>query len=122
MACKRGAGISPLTKEQAQSLIIQTPLWSLAWEPSPPKITRKMVCRNFSAAVAFVNSAAAVMEEEGHHADIQLQNYREITLDLHTHSIQGLHRNDFVLAAKLDLIDVDYSPKFKKSLGELAKL
>lgn len=50
----------------------------------------------------------------GHHPDFTLKDYREVHVTMTTHSIRGLHRNDFIVAAKIDQVPVVYSPKFKR--------
>jgi len=45
---------------------------------------------------------AAVAEEEQHHPDIRVHGYRNVELDLSTHSIGGLTDNDFIMAAKIN--------------------
>lgn len=63
-------------------------------------------------ALDFINGMSAVAEEEGHHPDFHLTNYRDVRVDVTTHAIGGLSLHDFVLAAKLDMIEVTYSPKW----------
>jgi 4a-hydroxytetrahydrobiopterin dehydratase len=41
-------------------------------------------------------------EAEGHHPDLHLTNYRDVTIELWTHAAGGLTENDFILAAKID--------------------
>ncbi len=57
-------------------------------------------------------------EEEGHHPDLHLTNFREVEVCISTHAVGGLTYPDFVLAAKLDMIDADYSPKWLKQQQE----
>ena len=53
------------------------------------------------AALAFVNKLGDLAEEEGHHPDISFGwGYADIVL--FTHKIQGLHENDFIMAAKIN--------------------
>ena len=56
---------------------------------------------DFRQALGFVNRVGEVAEEEGHHPDIHL-TYGQATITLWTHKINGLHENDFILAAKID--------------------
>jgi len=53
--------------------------------------------------VALVNRIAEVAEREGHHPDLEL-TYGALTVRVRTHAADGLTRNDFVLAAKIDEI------------------
>lgn len=68
-------------------------------------------------AMDFINGVSAVAEEEGHHPDFHLTNYRDVRVDVTTHAIGGLSLHDFVLAAKLDQIEVTYSPKWLRENG-----
>ena len=44
---------------------------------------------------------AEIAESENHHPNI-LINYNKVSIDIWTHKIDGLHENDFILAAKMD--------------------
>jgi 4a-hydroxytetrahydrobiopterin dehydratase len=57
---------------------------------------------DFMAAVDAVNKIAALAEQEQHHPDIRIHGYRNLVLDLSTHSIGGLSLNDFIMAAKIN--------------------
>jgi len=56
---------------------------------------------NFRQALAFVNKIGELAESEGHHPDLHL-GYGMVRITLWTHKIDGLHENDFILAAKID--------------------
>ncbi len=60
--------------------------------------------RNFAEALAFTNRIGALAEEEGHHPAI-LTEWGRVTVSLWTHKIHGLHRNDFVMAAMIGVIE-----------------
>ena len=96
--CTKGADLQPVSEEEAASLAASLPLWTLDFSGTPC-ITRRLVCKNFKAAMAFVNGMAVVAEEQGHHPDFTLTNYREVVVTMTTHDIQGLHMNDFVVAS-----------------------
>ena len=99
--CRRGA--TALAPEEVQDLLAAVPDWLL--RDAPPRIERTLRFKDFAAAFAFVTRVAAVTEAEGHHPDISF-GWGYATVSLHTHAIAGLHRNDFILAAKLDrLVD-----------------
>ena len=53
--------------------------------------------------MAFVNRVAEIAEAEGHHPDIAI-HWNQVDLELYTHKIDGLHENDFILAAKIDAV------------------
>lgn len=89
--------IKPFSKEKAQSFLEQIP----GWELLENKIQRDFSFKDFKEAMAFVNAVADIAEEEQHHPDIFI-NYNKVTIELWTHSIGGLHENDFIIAAKIN--------------------
>ena len=98
-ACR--GGIPPLTAEAARELHAQAPDWTLQDEAKRIEHTYRF--RNFREAFAFVERAAALAEEEGHHPEIRF-GWGFATVSLHTKKIKGLHENDFIMATKLDRI------------------
>lgn len=73
------------------------------WEVRDGKLRKRIVFRDFVAAVRFVNRIAEVAEAEGHHPDFCV-HYREVDVTIWTHAIGGLSENDFILAAKIDAL------------------
>ena len=67
-------------------------------------ISRKFTFKNFVQAMQLLNKVAEVAEHDQHHPDLHLTGYRNVTIDLTTHAIDGLSENDFILAAKIDVI------------------
>ena len=92
-------GVPPLTAQEAEDYRRQAPEWSLADDAT--RIERTYRFRNFRDAFAFVEQAARLAEEEGHHPDIGF-GWGYATVSLRTKKIKGLHENDFIIAAKLD--------------------
>jgi len=62
--------------------------------------------KEFCAALDFTNTVGGLAEEEGHHPAI-LTEYGKVTVVWWTHKIKGLHRNDFIMAAKTDQIAIE---------------
>jgi 4a-hydroxytetrahydrobiopterin dehydratase len=58
------------------------------------------------AGLAFFEDVAKLAEEDGHHPDLHLEGYRNVWIELWTHAIGGLSENDFILAAKIDLLPI----------------
>lgn len=54
------------------------------------RICRSFVAKNFLAAMEFLNRVATVAEEQGHHPDIHLTKYRNVEIQLYTHSMGGM--------------------------------
>lgn len=74
--------------------------WKVGFDPD--KIFREFEFKDFRGAIKFINKVADVAEAAGHHPNIYLHNYRKVNLELWTHKIGGLHKNDFILASKID--------------------
>jgi 4a-hydroxytetrahydrobiopterin dehydratase len=79
------------------------PEWTLIERDGIQRLERVFVFANFAEALRFTDRVGAVAEEEGHHPAI-LTEWGRVTVTLWTHKIRGLHRNDFIMAAKLDAI------------------
>ena len=69
-------------------------------------IFKKYTFKNFSKSLSFVNEVGKVAENEKHHPDISL-GYGYCLIMIHTHAISSLSINDFILAAKIDNINLD---------------
>jgi 4a-hydroxytetrahydrobiopterin dehydratase len=65
------------------------------------KLTRVFRFGDFAQALAFTNALGRLAEDEGHHPAL-LTEWGRTTVMWWTHTIKGLHRNDFVMAAKAD--------------------
>ena len=95
------------------------PLWALAEDGK--SISRTLVARNFQAALDAMNDMGVIAEEQSHHPDFHLTSYRNVQVDIYTHSLGGITENDLILAQALDEVDVDYSPKWLKEHPEATK-
>lgn len=91
-------GNPPLTSVEAQAFLRQTPRWSLIDEDT--KIERTFETRDFATALEFVNAIGELAETEGHHPDIAF-GWGYCRVLLYTHKINGLHENDYIMAAKI---------------------
>jgi 4a-hydroxytetrahydrobiopterin dehydratase len=112
--CNCTAETPLLDKDDLDSIQTKFPLWTV--QPSEPKsIRRRFKAQNFLAAMAFLNLVAEVAEENNHHPDLSLSNYRDVELTLSTHDAGGLTLNDLILAAKIDMLPVEYSIKWLNS-------
>jgi 4a-hydroxytetrahydrobiopterin dehydratase len=56
---------------------------------------------NFADALHFANQVGQIAEAEGHHPDL-LVGWGRVKVYLWTHAVDGLTKNDFVLAAKIE--------------------
>ena len=90
-----------VTAEEIEELQRQVPNWNLVEPGSILQLERKFRFSNFAEALSFTNRVGALAEAEGHHPAI-LTEWGQVTVRLWTHAIKGLHRNDFIMAAKID--------------------
>ncbi len=75
--------------------------WRIVERDTIKRLERAFKFKNFVQAVAFTNQVAEIAEAEGHHPAI-LTEWGKVTVTWWTHKIKGLHRNDFIMAAKTD--------------------
>jgi 4a-hydroxytetrahydrobiopterin dehydratase len=100
-ACRRD---SPrVTEAEVAELKPHIPEWTLLERDGIERLERIYRFANFAEALAFTNHVGALAEEEGHHPAI-LTEWGRVTVTLWTHKIRGLHRNDFIMAAKIDAL------------------
>ncbi len=99
VACRRDA--PRVTDEEVAALMPQVPEWELIERDGVPRLERVFRFPNFVEALAFTDRVGELAEAEGHHPAL-LTEWGRVTVTWWTHKIRGLHRNDFVMAAKTD--------------------
>lgn len=98
-------GVEPCSRTEAQMQLEQLQGWRLTHEGQ--RIRKDWKVENFMAGIAFFNRCAEVAEADGHHPDLHIEGYRNVSVELWTHAIGGLSENDFILAAKIDQLPID---------------
>jgi 4a-hydroxytetrahydrobiopterin dehydratase len=91
-------GVPPLKREEIQKLLPQVPGWQVV---ADHHLSKTYTFPDFVTALAFVNRAGAVAEEQGHHPDLYL-SWGKVEVRIWTHKINGLTESDFILAAKIE--------------------
>jgi 4a-hydroxytetrahydrobiopterin dehydratase len=104
VACRRDA--PTVTDEEIAELRPQIPEWELVEIDGVQRLRRVFAFDDFGQALRFTNAVGTIAEEEGHHPAL-LTEWGRVTVSWWTHKIRGLHRNDFIMAAKSDEL---YSP------------
>jgi len=99
VACRRDA--PTVTELELTELRPLVPEWELLEVDGEPRLQRVFAFDNFATALAFTDEVGRIAEEEGHHPAL-LTEWGRVTVGWWTHKIRGLHRNDFVMAAKTD--------------------
>ena len=91
--------VPPISPEEARELIREIPEWEMV--EGATKIRKTFRFRNFAQAMAFAGKVGDLAEEQGHHPDLSV-GWGYCTVAFQTHKIHGLHRNDFIMAAKVN--------------------
>src|SRR5579871_4989206 len=91
-------GVPPLKGQQLADFRKQLPGWDVVDEHH---LTKTYKFPDFRQALAFVNKAGDVAEEQGHHPNICF-TWGKVEITIYTHAINGLTESDFILAAKID--------------------
>ena len=95
-----------VTDEETAELKQQIPEWQIVEREGIPRLQRAFRLKNFTQALDLTNKVGALAEEEGHHPAL-LTEWGSVTVTWWTHKIRGLHRNDFIMAAKTDRLATD---------------
>ena len=75
--------------------------WQVAEKDGIKRLEKSFKFNDFAEALAFTNRIGEAAETQGHHPDI-LTEWGKTTVTWWTHKINGLHKNDFIMAAKTD--------------------
>ncbi|KAI3466797.1 hypothetical protein Pfo_023460 [Paulownia fortunei] len=98
--------LRPMTEDAANILIRQAwifvPGWNLVNEDGTQKLHRSWKVKTFVKGMEFLRLVADVAEAEGHHPDLHLVGWNNVKIDIWTHAVGGLTENDFILAAKIN--------------------
>lgn len=88
-----------LDNEEARKLLNRIPGWQIEEHAGVYRLVKSFDFRSFKAAFEFAERVAEIAEQENHHPVITVEWGRTI-VQWWTHSIAGLHLNDFIMAAK----------------------
>ena len=99
VACR--GGDLRLTDAEIAELLPQVPEWQTVAQDGILRLQRIFNFKNYAQSLDFTNKVAAIAEEEDHHPLIVLE-WGRVTIQWWTHVVKGLHKNDFIMAAKTD--------------------
>ena len=95
------------TKEKHFSQALsQISSWSL--HEAPDQLIRDFVFNDFVSAFGFMSSVSLVAEQLNHHPDWS-NVYNKVSIKLSTHDVGGLSEKDFLLAARIDQLYLNFS-------------
>ena len=99
VACRPGSPRA--TAAEMNALMPEIPEWRVVERDGVARLERVFRFASFAEALAFTNDVGALAEAAGHHPAITTE-WGRVTVGWWTHAIAGLHRNDFIMAAKTD--------------------
>lgn len=102
VACE--GGVPPLTQEQIGQLLTELKGWIVSQDAK--SISQRFSFKNYYKTMAFVNAIAWIAHQENHHPDLEV-GYNYCTVTYRTHAINGLSKNDFICAAKVDNLEIN---------------
>ena len=105
-ACRADA--PRVTPEETEELRKEIPDWKIIEPGGEQRLQRVFEFKDFAEALAFTGNVGALAEEHNHHPAL-LTEWGRVTVTWWTHKIRGLHRNDFIMAAKTDRLQVSPS-------------
>jgi 4a-hydroxytetrahydrobiopterin dehydratase len=100
-ACRADA--PQVSDEELATLIREVPEWTPEVRDGVMQLERAYKFRNFKQALAFTNNVGEIAEEVGHHPAL-LTEWGQVTVTWWSHEMGGLHRNDFIMAARTDSV------------------
>lgn len=106
VACRKDA--PRVTESEIAELKPQIPDWQIIERDGIPRLERVFRFPDFAQALAFTVKVGDVAEADDHHPAL-LTEWGRVTVTWWTHKIRGLHRNDFIMAAKTDAIGASAS-------------
>jgi 4a-hydroxytetrahydrobiopterin dehydratase len=100
--------VAPLDGTEVGQLLPALPQWTLL--PDGKRLRREWRAKDFATALDFFNRVGELAEIQDHHPDLHLVGYRNVAIEIWTRAVGGLSRNDFILAAKIDLLPLELKP------------
>jgi 4a-hydroxytetrahydrobiopterin dehydratase len=96
-------GEPALSDDEIAGLLPQVAEWNVIEKDGIKRLERVFKVKDFAEALALTQKVGALAEREDHHPLI-VTEWGRVTIQWWTHKIKGLHRNDFIMAAKTDLL------------------
>jgi 4a-hydroxytetrahydrobiopterin dehydratase len=92
------AGTPPLTPDDVRLL---GGAIAREWNVDDTEIRREFAFKTFNAAFGLATRIALLAESQNHHPELEVA-WGRLVVSLTTHSVGGLSRNDFIMAARID--------------------
>lgn len=98
-ACRADA--PTVSDKELKELLSQIPDWNIEVRDGVMQLEKIFSFKNFMTALEFTNRVGELAEQAGHHPAL-LTEWGKVTVTWWSHKIRGLHRNDFIMAARTD--------------------
>lgn len=102
IACE--GGVPTLTADEVKKYVTEVQNWEVSHDGR--FISKRFSFKGFYKTMAFVNAIAWIANQEGHHPDMEV-GYNYCLVKYTTHAVNGLTKNDFICAAKIDKLDAE---------------
>ena len=102
MPCEScSADATPATQEEREKFGQEIPQWQVETVDGVDRLVREFSFGNFAEALEFTNRIGAIAEEVQHHPKL-VTEWGSCEVSWWSHEMGGLHRNDYILAARTD--------------------
>lgn len=105
--CRKGT--PALAASDCAEYLRELPQWTCVQENGVTMLQREFGFADFAAALAFTNAVAALAEAANHHPRL-ITEWGKVAVSWWTHTVNGLHHNDFIMAARCDRVFAPQTP------------
>lgn len=91
----------PLGRDEALKHLESLDGWRMESLNGTDRLTKTYKFSQYTKGLDFAVSVGAIAEEVGHHPVMTI-GWCEVVVEWWTHNINGLHLNDFIMAARCD--------------------
>jgi 4a-hydroxytetrahydrobiopterin dehydratase len=92
---------TPLDRDEIEQLLTKVDGWEVVEISNMLRLQRTIKLEDFNDALHFANKLGEIAEHEEHHPRLIVE-WGKITVEWWSHDLGGIHRNDFIMAAKTD--------------------
>lgn len=90
-----------MTENEIHDMLLLIPHWTLSYVNGYNRLERTFPFNNYGSALKFAREIGLEADNQDHHPRITIE-WKQVKIEWWTHNINGLHRNDFIMASKTD--------------------